>query len=141
MDTGPAILSFSPAPDMGHVRGRPAQAGGHHSASRPLLLSLDLDEGALRALDVFAGWEVVMVASRELTAGLLARWMPAAVAMPLWSPRADAMQLLQDLSALGYAGPVEVLAPALPDRDMVLRELTLAAPGLRLRLTEQPGTA
>lgn len=100
-----------------------------------LLLALDLDLPAEAVAGLGAG-RVVRLGFAELDARRLAETMPGMVAMPLWSPTADAVQMLQMLDELGYAGPVHVFAPHLPDRRMVFAELKAVSPLLRISLIE-----
>jgi hypothetical protein len=69
-----------------------------------------------------------------LTPGLLDRVQPAAVAFALFSPVQDAFQVLGRLERLGFRGRVLALAPPLPARRMVERELQAQAPMLRVRV-------
>ena len=47
--------------------------------------------------------------------------------------------MVEALMHLGYAGAISVIAPRLPDRAMVERELRALGPGLRLRLVSPSG--
>ncbi|TGD62882.1 hypothetical protein EYC08_14960 [Tabrizicola sp. WMC-M-20] len=56
------------------------------------------------------------------------------IACMLLGSEVDALDILADLTAAGYRGPVVVIAPPLPDPAMVERELALAAPGISVSL-------
>lgn len=111
-------------------------------AAPPVLLAVDVRgraDALLSRLAALAGQpeqaaRLVHVGSLGLTADLLARLLPDAVIVPLFGPWSDALDLAERLQALGYRGALLVLAPPLPDRALVLRELTGAAPGLQVRL-------
>lgn len=76
----------------------------------------------------------VEVAFRQLTPGTLERLAPRAVGFALFAEDCDAFQVLGRLERLGYRGRVLALAPPLPARRMVERELQAEARGLRLRV-------
>ena len=101
---------------------------------RPVLLALDLP---LRQ-DSWAGYTVVPLRFASLSAAHIAKLAPVAVAIPLWSRGADAVQMLQRLAELGYSGPVEVHSPPLPNLRMVMAELTHVAAELQVTLIERP---
>lgn len=69
-----------------------------------------------------------------LTPHLISRILPDAVVLSLMSNNRDAVEDLETLSALGFRGRCLVLAPKLPNRKMVLKELRHHAAGLRLTL-------
>ena len=70
----------------------------------------------------------------DLDPELLAQLAPLRVFLPLVGRNQDAIQMILTLQSWGYAGPLTVLAPALPDRAMVEAELRALGPGLRLDL-------
>lgn len=51
------------------------------------------------------------------------------VVAPLFCPEFDAMDLIDVIGAAGYRGMLRVLAPVLPNRAIVLRELRSHAAG------------
>ncbi len=81
---------------------------------------------ALRAVEV--------VDFARLTPALLDRLRPAALGFALFAEGHEAFQVLGRLERLGYRGRVLALAPPLPARRMVERELRAQAPGLRVRV-------
>jgi hypothetical protein len=82
---------------------------------------------------------VTIAAFEELNAAYLAEIAPELVVLPLFSVRQDATTMVEALMDLGYAGAISVMAPRLPDRAMVERELRALGPGPRLRLVA-PGS-
>jgi hypothetical protein len=78
----------------------------------------------------------VVVSPAPLDAALLARVAPQAVAFPLMGRTHDATQVLGVLDACGFGGEAIILAPPLPNRGMVARELAACAPRVRLTLVE-----
>jgi hypothetical protein len=84
------------------------------------------------------GGRMVLTPFSGLNADLLARTMPDAVIFPLIAAGFDALQVIDRLVALRYAGEACVMAPILPNRRMVEAELRSHGPGLRLLLVEQP---
>jgi hypothetical protein len=77
---------------------------------------------------------VTIAAFGELNAAYLAEIAPQLVVLPLFSVREDATTMVEALMSLGYDGAISVMAPRLPDRAMVERELRALGPGPRLRL-------
>lgn len=77
---------------------------------------------------------VTIAAFADLDADFLAEVAPDLVILPLFSVQQDAMTMVEALTDLGYGGAISVMAPRLPDRGMVERELRALGPGLRLRL-------
>ena len=108
---------------------------------RPHLRVVERRVLALDCAVVFeeAGADWVTIAGfADLNAGFLAEIAPELVVLPLFSPHQDATTMVEALMALGYAGAISVMAPRLPDRAMVERELRALGPGTRLRLVS-PG--
>lgn len=114
---------------------RRIQGGARPEARRLLAIELTLTAAQLARLDLDS---VVEISFDELTLRQIASVMPAAVALPLWSRGCDAVQMLHHLAMLGYAGPVHVFAPPLPDRRLVERELGAVAAQLEVHLAEDP---
>ena len=67
-------------------------------------------------------------------AGFLARVQPGFVIVPLFAAACDAATVVERLEALGYAGRIAVVAPALPKPALVEAELRGLGPGARLVL-------
>jgi hypothetical protein len=68
----------------------------------------------------------------SLDADLLQCLQPKLVIMPLFTADHDATTAIERLAALGYTGPVTVIAPKLPNPRLVEREL--ASLGLAVTL-------
>lgn len=131
MDAGFVPVMLAPSDASGLTPMHPgALPATQPEGQRPVLLAVDLEPDAGH----WQAYRVVAVEFAGLTADLMAGHLPALVAIPLWSRQADAIQMLHRLAELGYAGPVEVHAPDLPNRRMVMAELSQAARGLRIRL-------
>jgi hypothetical protein len=60
------------------------------------------------------------------------------VVAPLFCPEFDALEIIEALGAAGFRGQLRVLAPKLPNRQIVLRELRAYAvrQGISLELVE-----
>lgn len=69
-----------------------------------------------------------------LDPALVARLRPDRVICPLLARDFDASLLAQRLAGWGYRGRLTVIAPRLPDRAMVQRELSAAAPTLSVEV-------
>ncbi|MBI1171453.1 hypothetical protein GC209_08640 [bacterium] len=69
-----------------------------------------------------------------MTPELLAEIGPTAVLMPLISAEQDALIMIEALALLGFSGTILVLAPPLPNPELVERELRAVGPGLQLML-------
>ncbi|MBC2835379.1 hypothetical protein [Paragemmobacter straminiformis] len=97
---------------------------GTEQAAAPTLLIGEAPgpEGALR------------IAFAALDSGLLARVGPARVICRLFAPEADAMAVAETLAALGWAGRLTVVAPGLPNRAMVQRELQASAGRVKIEV-------
>lgn len=82
------------------------------------------------------GEEFVVAGYAALDGALLARVRPSRIVAPLFGRGFDATNVLAALERLGFAGPVVIAAPRLPDRRMVERELAALTPGLRIEIAE-----
>lgn len=82
------------------------------------------------AVRVHAVWSAV-------SAALLARVLPDAVIAPLCGEDFDVIDLAERLSAWGYGGCLLVVAPPLPDPELVLREIASACPGIAVRIVAE----
>jgi hypothetical protein len=70
----------------------------------------------------------------KLSARKISEVLPDLVIMPLFGPGFDAVDALSQLERFGFRGEVLVRTPVLPNSGIVLRELSAAAPTLRVRL-------
>lgn len=70
----------------------------------------------------------------EVSPALLAKIAPNTVIVPLFSGPHDGLAMVEALQAMGFAGAILVIAPALPCPELVERELRAAGPGSRLML-------
>ena len=61
---------------------------------------------------------------------------PTKVVVPLMARGFDAAEVVEQLATCGFRGSVWVLAPKLPNRRMVERELKSMAPGIQVELIE-----
>ena len=61
------------------------------------------------------------------------------IVAPLFCPEFDALEIIETLGAGGYRGTLRVMAPKLPNRQVVLRELRSHAvrQGITLEMVEQ----
>ena len=61
------------------------------------------------------------------------------IVVPLFCSEFDALEIIETLGAAGYRGQLRVMAPKLPNRQIVLRELRAHAvrQGITLELMEQ----
>ncbi len=84
------------------------------------------------------GGSVVATTLAGLDRSLLSRVSPDAIAFSLIGAAADATQVLSLLNGCGYVGEAIILAPRLPNRAMVARELASLAPSVALTLLETP---
>jgi hypothetical protein len=75
--------------------------------------------------------------SAPISAQLLSQVLPDIVVFPLMSVQSDAVADLHLLNALGFRGRCIVLAPALPNRKMVLAELRREAYGMSVFLLDE----
>lgn len=71
---------------------------------------------------------------RELTGRKVSEILPDLVIMPLFGPGFDAVETLAQLERFGFRGEVLVHTPKLPNSALVLRELSAAAPTLKVTL-------
>jgi len=97
------------------------------------------------AIDVLAPLAALLPQSRviqtsfaDLTADLLTRHTPNRVVLPLLSGDHDAIQVIEMLESLGYAGSIVVIGPDLPKPHLVEQELRRLGPGPRLVLLTPP---
>lgn len=90
--------------------------------------------GLATAPPLLADWSVIHASYGAVSPVLLAQVRPDCVACPLLAAEFDAAQLAQRLEQIGFVGRLLVMAPALPDRRMVAREIASAAPGLRVEI-------
>ncbi|MGB3277620.1 MAG: hypothetical protein WBA92_00355 [Pseudorhodobacter sp.] len=72
-----------------------------------------------------------------ISAQLLSQVLPDIIVLPLMSKQSDAVTDLHHLYALGFRGRCLVLAPALPNRKMVLTELRREAYGMSVFLLDE----
>jgi hypothetical protein len=77
---------------------------------------------------------IVALPWARLSAAVVAEIAPGLVIAPLMAEGVDFLDIGARLRAAGYAGPVHVLAPPLPDPAAVLRELRCQFPGLDLTI-------
>ena len=70
----------------------------------------------------------------DLDAALLAEVDPHAIVLPLIAGRHDALAMVERIEQLGYLGRILVIAPYLPQPQLVEAELRAAGPGTRLLL-------
>lgn len=133
MDAGFPVLVFAPVDGAGHRGTLPSGTPiGRGPSDWPVLLALDLHAGS----GDWSEYKVVRLNFASLTAALFAQITPSVVAIPLWSRGADAIQMMQRLSYLGFAGPVEVHCPHLPNARMVMAELSQVSGDLQVRLVQ-----
>ncbi len=69
-----------------------------------------------------------------IDAGMLGRVAPDCVICRLFATDSDAMLVAETLAALGWRGRLLVIAPGLPNRAMVQRELQASAPGVTIEV-------
>lgn len=74
--------------------------------------------------------QIVTAGFEELTSTNLARWRPDIVLSPLVDTGFDCVDLARRLCDLGYAGRYRVAAAALPNPELIRREVAAACPGL-----------
>lgn len=67
---------------------------------------------------------------------LVASVSPTKVVLPLMTRGFDAAEAIEHLGACGYRGAVWVLAPKLPNRRMVERELKSMVQGIQVEVIE-----
>ncbi len=70
----------------------------------------------------------------RIDAAVLARLAPVQVICALFDASADAMAVAERLTECGWSGRLTVLAPGLPDRRMVQRELQVVATGITVEV-------
>lgn len=78
----------------------------------------------------------VPIAFAALEQKLVASVSPTKVVMPLMTRSFDATEAIEQLGLCGYQGSVWVLAPKLPNRRMVERELKSIVAGIQVEVIE-----
>ena len=78
----------------------------------------------------------VPIAFSALEQKLVASVSPTKVVVPLMARGFDATEAIEALGLCGYQGAVWVLAPKLPNRRMVERELKSIAAGIQVEVIE-----
>ena len=73
-----------------------------------------------------------------LDRALLDRVRPSLVVCPLFTPRFDAIQVMERLDTLGWRGRLCALSRPLPDPAMVCAEVQAAAPEIAFDLVQVP---
>ena len=84
--------------------------------------------------DLRTGRGQVFASFEDLTADLLSEAEPDIIVSPLVGPRFDAAEVAEILDDLGYEGRYVVVAPPLPQPDIIRGDLSAAAPGLELEV-------
>lgn len=79
----------------------------------------------------------VRIAFGTLDAAVLARVAPAFVICRLFAKDSDAMAVAEVLAALRWKGRLVVIAPGLPNRAMVQREIQSGAPGIKVEVVPE----
>jgi hypothetical protein len=77
----------------------------------------------------------------RLTLAVLKEHLPDCIVLPLFGSGFDALDALARLAQFGFAGPVTVTGPALPNPGLIARELSAAAPGMTVNLLAPPAQA
>lgn len=77
---------------------------------------------------------LVEIAWPDLCAETFHQHKAVVVACPLIAAKGDSFQVIEALKELGYCGSVLVVAPKLPDPELVLAELRGMAPELSISL-------
>ena len=77
---------------------------------------------------------IITVPYAQLTLAVLKDHLPDSIVMPLFGPDFDAVDVLARLAQFGFAGPVCITGPKLPNTALIQRELSAAAPGMTVRL-------
>lgn len=78
----------------------------------------------------------VSVLFSSLEQKLVSSVAPSKVVVPLMARGFDAAEVIEQLASCGYQGAVWVLAPKLPNRRMVERELRSMAQGIQIEVIE-----
>ena len=79
---------------------------------------------------------LIVIAYDGLTLATLKQHLPDSVVMPLFGRGFDAQDALVLLAGFGFAGRVAVTSPALPNPDLITRELSSVAPGITVTLVQ-----
>lgn len=79
---------------------------------------------------------VIALCFGQLTLAVLKDHLPDCVLMPLFGTDFDAVDVLARLAQFGFAGPVSITGPKLPNAALLQRELSAAAPGMTVRLLQ-----
>lgn len=91
--------------------------------------------GTVLVIGAVSGPEgAVHLALTRIDVVLLARLAPVQVICGLFDASADAMAVAERLAECGWSGRLTVLAPGLPDRRMVQRELQAVATGITVEV-------
>ena len=107
-------------------------------AERSAILAVGLGQDDARSVpgtlfgilaDMTRHVELVDLGTTDLSATMV-------VISPLMGDRADAVEVAEMLDEVGYRGRYMAFAPYLPDRAMIEREVSRAAPGLLLDVIE-----
>jgi hypothetical protein len=99
------------------------------TAPRPLWLFLGLPAPASPEA------ETESLSYADLDARLARSPLPAVIVMPLIGQGFDAIEVCHRLGAAGFRGEVVIRAPALPNRQLIQRELAQAGRSLRITLS------
>lgn len=110
----------------------PNDPSGTDKGPQGLFVGIGLPDQLAR---LFAGQRVVVALEPEQIAlADLRQLADAEIGCLLLGGRADALDIIADLRASGFRGLVTVIAPPLPDPQMVERELKADAKAMTVRL-------
>lgn len=87
--------------------------------------------------DAPAPVHAVRIAFGALDAAVLARVAPVFVICRLFARDSDAVTVAETLAALRWTGRLVVIAPGLPNRAMVQREIQSGAPGIKVEVVPE----
>ena len=90
--------------------------------------------GFINALPVHVTAVPILFSSLEQK--LVSSVAPTKVVVPLMARGFDAAEVVELLAEIGFRGAIWVLAPKLPNRRMVERELKLLAMGMQIEVIE-----
>ena len=90
----------------------------------------------LRGLLELPQAQIITHGLETLSASVLREQRPRVVVSTLFWPGGDVLDAGKALSALAYAGPYRALAPPLPDRALIEREVRTLCPGLDFAVIE-----
>ena len=99
-----------------------------------LVIEVPKTVGFVNALPVHVTAVPVLFSSLEQK--LVSSVSPTKVVVPLMARGFDAADVVEQLATCGYRGAVWVLAPKLPNRRMVERELKSLASGIQVEVIE-----